>query len=105
MKVLVTGGTGFLGEHLVRQLLESGEHEPIVLARSTSPVLTELGVTQVRGSVSEGPELEDCLAGCEGVFHLAGVVSLAGSVDAPRGRHVLSRGAQPARGSQLPTLG
>ena len=75
MKVLVTGGTGFLGEHLVRQLVEEGAHEALVLARSTSPVLANLGVTQVRGSVSEGPELEECLAGCEGVFHLAGVVS------------------------------
>ncbi len=75
MNVVVTGGTGFLGEHLVRQLLESGEHKPVVLARSTSPVLAKLGVTQVRGSVSEGTELEDCLSGCEGVFHLAGVVS------------------------------
>ncbi|MCP4449145.1 MAG: NAD-dependent epimerase/dehydratase family protein [Myxococcales bacterium] len=75
MRVLVTGGTGFLGEHLVRQLLEGGEHEPVVLARSTSPVLAKLGVTQVRGSVSEGAELEDCLASCQDVFHLAGIVS------------------------------
>ncbi len=75
MRVLVTGGTGFLGEHLVRQLTEAGEHEVITLARSSSPVLAKLGVRQVRGSISEGPELEEAMAGCEGIFHLAGVVS------------------------------
>lgn len=75
MKVLVTGATGFLGEHLIRELLAESRYEVTALARSISPTLRELGVTQVTGSVSEGPELEEALRGCEGVFHLAGVVS------------------------------
>jgi len=75
MKVLVTGGTGFLGEHVVRELSQSSRHQVCVLSRSKSPVLSKLGVTQVCGSVVSGPELEEAMAGCEGVFHIAGVVS------------------------------
>ncbi|MBL4633734.1 MAG: NAD-dependent epimerase/dehydratase family protein [Kofleriaceae bacterium] len=75
MKILVTGGTGFLGEHIVRELCESGEHEIIALSRSKSPVLAQLGVTQVCASVTEGPELSEAMVGCEGVFHVAGFVS------------------------------
>lgn len=75
MKLLVTGGSGFLGEHLCRKLVAQGQHEITALARSNSPVLTDLGIVQLRGSVSEGPELEEALRGCEAVFHLAGVVS------------------------------
>lgn len=75
MKVLVTGGSGFLGEHLCRQLVDQGAHEVVALARSTSPILAELGIAQVRGSVGEGDELESALSGCQSVFHLAGVVS------------------------------
>lgn len=75
MKVLVTGGTGFLGEHLVRHLVEQGQHEVVVLARSHSPVLEATGVRVVRGDVLEGDELRDSMAGCKGVFHLAGMVS------------------------------
>lgn len=75
MKVLVTGGSGFLGEHLIEELLASGDYEVTAFARSISPTLHALGVEQIRGSISEGPELEGALEGCEGVFHLAGIVS------------------------------
>jgi dihydroflavonol-4-reductase len=75
MKVLVTGGTGFLGEHLVEELQSLGSYQLTAFARSISPTLRALGVEQVTGSISEGPELEAALEGCEGVFHLAGVVS------------------------------
>jgi dihydroflavonol-4-reductase len=72
--VLVTGATGFLGEHLCRVLVEQG-HTVRGLARSRSALLQELGVEHVRGDVLEGPELDRALAGVEAVFHLAGAVS------------------------------
>src|SRR5688500_16447078 len=74
-QVLVTGGTGFLGEHVVRALLAHGGYSVRVLARSPSPVLAELDVQVVNGDVLEGHELAAALAGCAGVFHLAGFVS------------------------------
>ncbi len=74
MKVLVTGATGFLGEHLCRVLVERG-HQVRGLARSRSGVLTDLGVEHVRGDVLSGPELDQALVGVVAVFHLAGAVS------------------------------
>lgn len=71
---LVTGATGFLGEHLCRVLIEQG-HQVRGLARSRSGVLQELGVEHVRGDVLEGPELDAALTGVDAVFHLAGAVS------------------------------
>ena len=71
---LVTGATGFLGEHLCRVLVQQG-HAVRGLARSRSGVLAELGVEHVRGDVLDGPELDRALLGVDGVFHLAGAVS------------------------------
>jgi dihydroflavonol-4-reductase len=72
--VLVTGATGFLGEHLCRALVERG-HTVRGLARTRSAVLAELGVEHIRGDVLSGPELDRALAGVGAVFHLAGAVS------------------------------
>lgn len=72
--VLVTGATGFLGEHLCRALVERGV-QVRGLARTRSDVLAELGVELVRGDVTAGDELARAVAGVDAVFHLAGVVS------------------------------
>jgi dihydroflavonol-4-reductase len=72
--VVVTGATGFLGEHLCRVLVEQG-HAVRGLARSRSAILADLGVEHVRGDVLDGPELDRALAGAVAVFHLAGAVS------------------------------
>ncbi len=72
--LLVTGATGFLGEHLCRVLVEQG-HTVRGLARTRSAVLAELGVEHIRGDVLGGPELDRALDGVAAVFHLAGAVS------------------------------
>ncbi len=72
--VLVTGATGFLGEHLCKVLVEQG-HTVRGLARSRSGVLADLGVEHVRGDVLSGDELDTALQGVHAVFHLAGAVS------------------------------
>jgi dihydroflavonol-4-reductase len=73
-KVLVTGATGFLGEHLCRVLVERG-HTVRGLARTRSAILADLGVEHIRGDVLAGPELDRALDGVEVVCHLAGAVS------------------------------
>jgi dihydroflavonol-4-reductase len=74
MLILVTGGTGFLGEHVVKCLLERG-HDVRVMARSRSPVLDALDVDMVSGDVVAGDALGAAMAGCDAVLHLAGLVS------------------------------
>jgi dihydroflavonol-4-reductase len=71
---LVTGGTGFLGEHVVRTLAARGDAVR-VLARSASRAFDGLKVEIARGDVLDGGDLETALAGISGVFHLAGQVS------------------------------
>jgi dihydroflavonol-4-reductase len=73
-RVVVTGGTGFLGEHVCRELVAK-KFAVTALARSRSDVLDDIGVTLVRGDVMTGPELDAALAGATAVFHLAGMVS------------------------------
>ncbi|HET9621209.1 MAG TPA: NAD-dependent epimerase/dehydratase family protein [Kofleriaceae bacterium] len=72
--VLVTGATGFLGEHVCRVLVEQG-YAVRGLARTRSAILADLGVEHLRGDVLAGLELDRALAGVTAVFHLAGAVS------------------------------
>ena len=72
--VLVTGATGFLGEHLCAALVQQG-HIVRGLARTKSAVLDELGVELVRGDVLSADDVDRALDGVSAVFHLAGAVS------------------------------
>jgi dihydroflavonol-4-reductase len=67
---LVTGGTGFLGRHLVTALVAAGR--PVrVLARPTSEVEGLDGAEVVRGDVTSRADLERALEGVSRVFHMA----------------------------------
>ena len=76
MTTLVTGATGFLGHHLVRLLADRGDRVR-ALARpgATTGMLRELGVEIVEGDVLDDAAVRGAAAGCDLVFHLAGVVS------------------------------
>jgi len=76
MKVLVTGGTGFLGSHLVERLLEQG-HEVLVLARKTSNT-SHLKTTAARiviGDVKDYNSLKPAVEGVDVVYHAAARVT------------------------------
>ena len=72
---LITGGTGFLGAHLVRQLVESGVKDIRVMATSIPEWLTGLGVDTIEGSVTNPDDVARAVEGISEVYHLAGKVS------------------------------
>ena len=76
MPTLVTGATGFLGGHLVRELLARGTSVRS-LARSSEAAaqLQQLGVEVVVGDILDPDAVQRAAAGCERVFHLAGIVA------------------------------
>jgi nucleoside-diphosphate-sugar epimerase len=78
MKILVTGGGGFLGQALCRGLRERG-HEVISFQRSHSPALAALGVGQVRGDLADAHALAHAAAGADAVFHNAAKAGAWGS--------------------------
>jgi dihydroflavonol-4-reductase len=74
----VTGGTGFVGRHVVEQLVLGGWHV-VALHRPTSDVrhLREYGVELALGSITDAPSLARAIpGGCDAVFHVAGNTSL-----------------------------
>ncbi len=77
MRVLVTGGTGFIGARVVALLLQEG-HEVTCLVRSSSPAATalaSLGAALAEGDVTEPPSLTRAFAACEAVVHCAALYS------------------------------
>lgn len=74
MTTLITGGTGFLGRHLVDQLLDRDDTDVRVLTRSYNRELAERGVEIVEGSLDSESDLERAVDGVDRVYHLAGKV-------------------------------
>lgn len=72
MKVFVTGGTGFIGGEVVRQLRARGD-EVVCLARSAEKgaKLTELGCQLVVGDLGDEAAIRRGTEGCDGVVHAA----------------------------------
>ena len=70
MKVLVTGGGGFLGRAIVRQLLQA-QDTVVTFQRGDYPRLRELGVETIRGDLTNRDAVVAACSGCEAVFHVA----------------------------------
>jgi len=72
---LITGGTGFLGSHLVRQLIEEGAKDIRVMATSIPDWLVDLGVETFEGSITRQDDAKRAVEGINEIYHLAGKVS------------------------------
>jgi dihydroflavonol-4-reductase len=75
---VVTGASGHLGANLVRQLLAAGRRVRAVIYGNTRP-LEGLAVERVQADVRHEPSLAAAFRGAEVVYHLAALISIAGS--------------------------
>jgi dihydroflavonol-4-reductase len=75
MRVLVTGGTGFLGRHLVRSLVEKGWDVSVLYRSEQKRPHIPPDVRPIRGDVRDEDSIRGCAIGMEAIFHLAGEVS------------------------------
>ena len=89
MRVLITGGAGFIGSHLATSLLAKG-HEVTVIDDLSTGRLENIahldlhpGFRFLRGSVLKEEIVAPLVDGCDVVFHLAAVVGVRLVVDAP----------------------
>jgi dihydroflavonol-4-reductase len=74
---LVTGGTGFLGSHVVRALAARGDELRLLLRRgSNADHLSDLEFERASGDVTDRRAVHAAMEGVERVFHLAGTTSM-----------------------------
>src|SRR2546421_10530202 len=77
MKVLVTGATGLLGGHLLKELQQRGEEiRALVLPVENADNLLKQGIEVVRGDITDACTLEPAVKSIELVFHLAGMMGV-----------------------------
>lgn len=94
MKVLVTGGAGFIGSHIVTRLLREG-HTVRVLDNLTTGKRENLAhvagdVELVVGDCRDEAAVSAVMAGIELVYHEAAIVSVPYSVEHPRETHAVN---------------
>jgi len=76
MRVAITAGTGFVGRHLARNLVERG-HEAVLIARGKDlrdeSVYRMNGTAFFRSDLSDPKELRRAFSSCDAVAHCAGI--------------------------------
>jgi nucleoside-diphosphate-sugar epimerase len=85
--ILVTGGTGFIGSHLLDRLADAGQPVRALVRRSTMRRKTALphGVEAVSGDLATGEGLADAARGAGAIIHIAGVLKALTPQDYYRG--------------------
>jgi len=88
VRILVTGGAGFIGHHLVRGLLARGDVVNVIDDFSTGDRsrLVPFGgqITLTEGTILDPAALDEAVAGCDVILHEAAIASVARSLTAPR---------------------
>lgn len=77
MNILVTGGGGFLGLHLVKELVNQG-HNVYSFSRAPHPELEKIQVRHISGNLKDKENVISALKGIEACFHVASKVAMWG---------------------------
>jgi dihydroflavonol-4-reductase len=74
--VLVTGGSGFIGRNLIESLLFRGDRVRCLVRKpAANVILQDLGAELITGDLSDHAALQQSVAGCDVVYHLAGMTA------------------------------
>jgi UDP-glucose-4-epimerase GalE len=84
MRVLVTGGSGYVGSHAVRELARQGHEVTIYDNLSTGHIALSEGFQLVVGDIADKEKLKSCLDGVDLVMHFAASAYVGESVANPR---------------------
>ncbi|UTW06492.1 NAD-dependent epimerase/dehydratase family protein [Pseudomonas benzenivorans] len=89
--VLVTGGAGFIGSHLVDALLAQGRSVRVLdnlsMGKRSNLPMDNPRLQLLEGDVADAALVSEALSGCQAVAHLAAVASVQASVDDPVSTH------------------
>lgn len=88
-KYLITGGAGFIGTNLAKQLLSEG-HEVVVLdnyAGGKKEERIQSGAQYIEGDIRNAADLDKACIGVEGIFHMAALPRVSFSVEYPELTH------------------
>ena len=86
MKVLITGGAGFIGSHIAAHFCEEAGVEVRVLDNLRSGHrgnLSDLPITLIEGSLNDASAVARAVEGVDYVFHLAAMVSVVETMSQP----------------------
>ena len=73
MKVFITGGSGFVGGEIIRQLA-AAKHSVRALVRKADALDDFAGIETIIGDTTQPETLRDQLTGCDAVIHLVGII-------------------------------
>jgi nucleoside-diphosphate-sugar epimerase len=79
--ILVTGGTGFIGSHLLDKLSALGQPARCLLRRKARPRRLPAGIEAAYGDLTSGEGVEQAVRGADTVIHLAGVTKALAARD------------------------
>jgi nucleoside-diphosphate-sugar epimerase len=79
MRILVTGGGGFLGTHIIKELLKNPRYIVTNFSRHNYSHLEEIGVPTIRGDLTNSADVEKALLqGFDAIFHVAALAGVWG---------------------------
>lgn len=92
MKVFLTGGTGFVGGHLLERLIADGHTVRALVRDAGGAKIPSLpGIEKVSGDVVENVGLDEGMKGCDAVIHLVGIIAETRGATFERVHHLGTR--------------